>query len=195
MAASFAETALAHQWLSLSGVGITKEESLTSPQKWTFLFTHLISFYGSGELTISCDGDTQGVVLPGGKDRVKLSTNLSGGEADKLKCESKSSSVTICGSRELIVEQDNLPWSSELILNGSFIEDALTAPEGGKEVGFVTTCGGTKVLCGISLETLKFIGNSASGAEFELTEATTNSCTIGQGLYRGKETILGFLAN
>lgn len=195
--AAFASGASAHEWLTLSGMKLTKTEAANIDSSWSLRVPKIGSLFGGGELTALCDGEFIGTVGVGAQDTITLLTNLTGGEEDKLKCEISKSTNTICKTGTLVVvEPDNLPWDTRLMLTaGGTLEDDIIALEGGKLVGITITCSSVKSLCGTSLEVSKLKNNLATGGEFELTEAEKGSCTFGEGFFNGKEIVLGFLAN
>ncbi len=185
--------ASAHEWLTLAGVAIGKNENSTTSGSWALKVKKIPALEGGGELTTLCDGQLLGSVGPKGSDTVTLVESLTGTEQDKLKCEVSASTNSICKAGTLvIVTPAGLPWSTLLILLGTEVFDDLAA----KEVGYSVTCSSITNKCTVPLELSKFIKNVASGAEFEFNELKIFACSIGgEGTIKGRFTTLNFLAN
>jgi hypothetical protein len=194
-AVAVSSASAAHSWLTLGGAAVNTPTAATTDGTLLLLVTKISSLFGSGSIDILCMGQFLGTVGPGSTDSITLFENLSAGEQDKLKCEVSKSTNTICTTGTLvIVEPDNLPWDTLLILIGSTMYDNLEALSGGKEVGYITTCAGVKILCATKLELAKWIENTSTGAVLSFEELLKATCPIGEGFARGTGTVLGFLA-
>ncbi len=187
-----ASAASAHEWLTLGGAAIAKNEAATTTGSWSLRVIKIPALEGGGELTILCDGQLLGTVGPKGSDTITLVESLTGTEQDKLKCEVSASTNSVCKAGTLVIlTPAGLPWSSLLILLGAEVFDDLAA----KEVGYSTTCAITNK-CVVSLELPKFVKNVASGSEFEFDEFKALICITGSEVTaKGKVTVLNFLAN
>ncbi|HTA96915.1 MAG TPA: hypothetical protein VK730_04665 [Solirubrobacteraceae bacterium] len=196
-----ASGASAHEWLTLAGAKVTKAEEAKFPGSFALHNRKIPALFGGGELTMLCMYESY-LTVDNNSNVILLITNLTGGEIDKVKCEVSTSTNSICkAGTSVTVSGDNLAgekeehWNGELILSGTSILDDITAPEGGKEVGYTVTCNSINNLCGVTLETAKFKKNESSGAVLTFNEEHVATCTVGEGTLFGEGTVLGFLVN
>ncbi|HTA96917.1 MAG TPA: hypothetical protein VK730_04675 [Solirubrobacteraceae bacterium] len=195
-AVSVSSASAAHQWLTLSGVGITKVESATIIGSVAIHDRSIPVLLGSREFTILCMGQFSGTLGPSGTDSITLFEDLSGGDQDKLNCEMSSAPNEICGGAGALVTLTpiGLPWKTLLTLSGTSVQDEITTTENAENFGFVT-CGGFKDECVTKSESLKFVKNISVGSEFNFQETEVIGCTIGRASLNGKYVVLGFLVN
>lgn len=182
----------AHEWLNLEGVHLTKTaEALTD---MLILIHHKPpGVLGGGEITIHCTGQLHGLVGPAGKDAVEDVLGLRG-ELNSIHCEVLTSTNAFCPAQTLVTAHAvHLPWMTQLILNGTVIEDELF--ESMHHPGYDTECGRISIEC-TENERSKWLTNAATGAEFEFTGMSVVTCTDGgPASVLGKGTLLDFFVS
>lgn len=196
-----AVSASAHLWLTLSGTDITSKTAVDGySTDLTLITTKLPALLGGGEVQVLCDGASQGFVGPGAEDETTLLEELAPGtKKDKeIDCTVKVSTNSLCKTGELaLMTPINLPWHTELVLTGTgLVLDDITAPTGGKTVGYTISCKGLSNTCEVSLELIDLKGNTTEGADFEFKKYEKATCKSGgEGFAEGLTLILGVLAN
>ncbi len=70
--------ASAHEWLTLGGVAIGKNEPSTTSGSLALKVKKIPALEGGGELTVLCDGQFLGSVGPKGSDTVTLIESFNG---------------------------------------------------------------------------------------------------------------------
>jgi hypothetical protein len=184
--------ASAHEWLTLAGAKVTSGTGATTVGTLELKNTKIPALEGGGEIDLLCMGQLLITVGPGAGDVTILIEDLSAAEQDKLKCEtSKSTNGTCKAGTLVIVTPLGLPWSTELVLEGTTILDKTTATT----VGYEVNCNGIANKCTSTEELSRLKGNAAAGAEFEFFSAKKATCTFGEGFVNGSGTTLNFLAN
>lgn len=133
--AAFAE----HEWL-FNGGPVTSELTVLSETEEVgglLLEDMKGGLFGEG-IDVLCSGLDEGTVGPGGKDLVTKIFDLEGRESppNEIICESMSAS---CGAPVEVLPV-NLPWSTELFLNGLGEFRDLVGPGNGGEPGWSVTC-------------------------------------------------------
>jgi hypothetical protein len=179
LAAISAEPASATEWL-LNGAAIVSPVSVDS--EGSYLLTD-INFFITWDLL--CNFTDEGTVGAGARGvtvtvTVTATCSLMSGE---------------CGSP--VVKAIDLPWGTELVLNGSEIRNNIKA-EGKGEPGYEITCntilGLVKDVCKTEKGSERFVVNNASGVELESDGLTAPSnCSVGgveSGLIEGPHLIL-----
>ncbi len=195
MGAIMATSASAHEWLTLSGSKITKEESTTAPGTLALHIKKISALLGGGEMTLLWDYTLIARVVPGNPDTVRsLTVNLMGGEEDKVLAIMSASTNTICKSgTSVTVEPVGLPWNGEFKFSGSTILEDIT--KSGGAIGYKFTCSSISIECTGTLELEKFLKNVSTGAELALEELEKLTCTVGEGFASGKRIVEKFLVN
>lgn len=166
--------------------------------------------FGKLLFSVTCSGSFIGTVGPDKADEITSVENLSGVKFGALGGTGLNCTVgagaefLTCDNSEKLAElwPDNLPWKSELFLEGAIYKDHIFGGGVGKEPGFDFTCknsigGTTEGLCeGLLIATN--LTNVAEGAEGVFTEAENISekCTEAfslklAALISGKGIVLG----
>jgi hypothetical protein len=175
----------AHQWLK-GGAPITKVGGEPSTTEGKILLHHIGGL--AGELTIECNGKFDGTVGPGVADEITKALTLAGVEVTKTKplsCTVVASKSSVCTTGTLVnVVPVDLPWKTELVLEGTSVFDNIT--ENGKGLpGYETICHEIPITC-TGKDRSKFIKNETTGALLEFLGELKAKCTDG-----GEGTILG----
>jgi len=179
-------TASANEWL-LNGAAITAKTAVETTGELTLDVLVL----GVLAVAIDCNGAFDGTVGPGAADEITAVLNLEKVEVGKelvgtaLSCEVLTSAFEECGKvGELAsVWVDGLPWKTELLLNGSVIEDDITSATAGYHV----VCPGSakkENLCNGVLSAV--VTNETTDVLGTFSEATNEeTCTTGTGHVSG----------
>lgn len=179
-ASAAAEVAL---WLE-NGSDIVVLTLVSGSQSWNFTNRSIL-----GNVTVHCSDIVDGLVGPEGEDEITELLSLNGvlipealGTGNGLNC-NVSSGSSPCATNELAeVWPMNLPWHTQLLLEGEGYKDELgTGSTNGKEPGYHIFCPVTKAenLCEAIL--FAVVRNGTSGVESEYVKQPTRICTVGTG--------------
>lgn len=142
-----------------------------------------------GNITVLCEGIFDGSVGAEGEDEITKLLSLAGVEIPEtltagtgLSCIVDAGS-SLCATNELAeVWPMNLPWHTQLLLEGEGYKDELgTGSVNGKEPGYHVFCTISKAenLCeGIISSVIK---NGTSGVEGEFVHQPSRTCSVGTG--------------
>jgi hypothetical protein len=136
------------------------------------------------EACVKCSGLNQGIVGPNKTDEVQEVTNLAGTSKDITDCTNALNCPT-----PILVEADNLPWPTEVYLNGTEFRDLVGAAGVGKQPGYLVKCFGIEDLCeGHTSVRLENSGANDVLSTFEAPLTENSNCTRGgngEGLATG----------
>jgi hypothetical protein len=174
-AAAFAES----EWL-LNGAPITAATEVLSEGELS-LCDDKGGLFGE-DVCVKCSGLDKGTVGPGKADVTQEVTGLAG-EKDITNCTNELN----CPS-PILVEAENLPWTTEIVLNGTEFRDLIGTAA--KQPGYLVSCAGVVDLCeGHATVTLT---NEPGGVLATFANLEVATCTrggAGQGLVTGTSLI------
>ncbi|HEX4838731.1 MAG TPA: hypothetical protein VFV03_09445 [Solirubrobacteraceae bacterium] len=139
---------------------------------------------------VLCSGRYEGLVGPGKEDEITEITNLAGTARDITDCVNDGN----CPS-PILDEPLNLPWLTELTLNGSALRDLILEHENRGAPGWMATCFGFSDTC-TEKEISMLVENNAAEkdvvATFDLTseEEPANCTRGGTGSFFVRGTVL-----
>jgi hypothetical protein len=135
---------------------------------------------------IVCNGTLLGTVGPGGADLVEKVFGLKGESEKRVNCEVLHSELGECtGSLLALLEAENLPWKTELLLpvgTTEIVDHFLAEPNGGNPA-FLLLCTGAfgveiKILCLSKNILTKGLVNRAEGVFGTILNELSESCPL-----------------
>jgi hypothetical protein len=179
---SAANSVAAPKWL-LNGAAITSPQHALTEGKWLLL--GLANPEGKTITHIACSGVLLGTVGPGATDEVTKVYGLGGVTETNINCEVLHGELGSCtGALLALIEAENLPWKTELLLVAGTMElvDHFTAGPNG-EPAFLLRCTGpfgvaVRALC-LALSILTdALQNRTTGVFGQILNALSFSCPL-----------------